>query len=131
MAYFPCSLWMRIFFRRRNSRGYPGHTPYGTPLKKSLFGKTTKTKKEFEEYLDKLDSVYNADTYHIYKNNCNHFTNAICLYLCDKPLADDIVNQYKTLQGTPFGDWIISKLDAINNQNKARTIVPDIVEGKK
>ena len=100
-------------------------------MKKSLFGKTTKTQKEFEEYLDKLDSVYNADTYHIYKNNCNHFTNAICLYLCDKPLADNIVNQYKTLQGTPFGDWVISKLDAINNQNKARTIVPDIVEGKK
>ena len=115
-------------------------------MKKSLFGKTTKTQKEFEEYLDnKLDSVYNADTYHIYKNNCNHFTNAICLYLCDKPLADNIVNRYKTLQGppfgdwviskslqgTPFGDWVISKLDAINNKNKARTIVPDIVEGKK
>ena len=46
-------------------------------------------------------------------------------------MTDDIVNQYKTLQGTPFGDWVISKLDAINNQNKARTIVPDIVEGKK
>ena len=100
-------------------------------MKKSLFGKTTKTQNEFEEYLDnKLDSVYNADTYYIYKNNCNHFTNAICLYLCDKPLADNIVNQYKTLQGTPFGDWVISKLDAINNKNKARTIVPDIVEGK-
>ena len=109
-----------------------GCTPYGTPLKKSFFGKTTKTKEEFEEYLEKeLDSVYNADTYHIYKNNCNHFTNAICLYLCNKPLAEDIVNQYKTLQGTPFGDWVISKLDAINDQNKMKTMVPDIVEGKK
>ncbi len=82
------------------------------------------------EYLtNELDSVYNANTYHIYKNNCNHFTNAICLYLCNKPLADDIVNQYKTLQGTPFGDWVISRLDAINEQNKA--MVPNIIEGKK
>ena len=116
------------FFGGGIQRGYPGYTPYGTPLKKSFFGKTTKTQKEFEDYLDnELDKVYNADTYHIYKNNCNHFTNAICLYLCGKPLADDIVNQYKTLQGTPFGDWVISRLDAINDQNKAKTIVPDII----
>ena len=111
--------------------GYPECTPYGTPLKKSLFGKTTKTRKEFEDYLKTLDDVYNADTYHIYKNNCNHFTNAIALYLCNKKLPEDIVDQYKTLEGTPFGKWVISRLDAINEQSKVKTIVPDIVEGKK
>ena len=109
----------------------PGYTPYGTPLKKSVFGTTTKTKEEFEEYLKTLDDVYNAETYHIYKNNCNHFTNAIALYLCGKPLPEDIVDQYKVLQGTPFGNWVISRLDAINDQSKIKTIVPDIVEGKK
>ena len=111
-------------------RGYPGYTQYGTPLKKSLFGKTSKTKKEFEEYLETLNDVYNAETYHIYKNNCNHFTNAIALYLCDKPLPEDIVDQYKTLEGTAFGKWVISRLDAINEQSKVKTIVPDIIEGK-
>ena len=53
------------------------------------------------------------------------------MYLCNKPLSDDIVNQYKTLQGTPFGDWVISRLDAINDQSKMKTVVPDMVEGKK
>ena len=109
----------------------PGFTPYGTPLKKSLLGKTTKTQKEFEDYLYTLGDVYNADNYHIYKNNCNHFTNAIALYLCNKPVPDDIVNQYKTLEGTAFGQWLISRLDAINEQSKAKTIVPDVIEGKK
>ena len=119
------------FFGGGIQSGIPGLTPYGTPLKKTLYGKTTKTKKEFENYLDSIDNIYNAENYHIYKNNCNHFTNAIAKYLCNKPLPEDIVDQYKTLQGTPFGDYIISTLDRINEQNKAKTIVPDIFEGKK
>ena len=119
------------FFGGGIQKDYPGCTPYGTPLKKRLFGKTTKTKKEFEDYLLTIDNVYNAENYHIYKNNCNHFTNAICLYLCNKPLDEDIVNQYKTLEGTAFGNWVISRLDAINEQSKAKTIVPDIIEGNK
>ena len=31
--------------------------------------------------------------------------------------------------GLGIGDWVISRLDAINEQNKA--MVPNIIEGKK
>ena len=131
MAHIFSGLRKRILFWRWNTRGLPWVYSIWNTIKKSLFGKTTKTEKEFEDYLCTLDSVYNAENYHIYKNNCNHFTNAICLFLCNKPLDDDIVNQYKTLDGTAFGKWVISRLDAINEQNKAKTIVPDLIEGKK
>ena len=35
------------------------------------------------------------------------------------------------MEGTAFGKWVISRLDAINEQSKVKTIVPDLVEGKK
>ena len=33
-------------------KGMPRATPYGYPIKESVFGKTTKTKKEFEDYAE-------------------------------------------------------------------------------
>ena len=119
------------FFGGGVQKAFPETTPYGKPLKKSIFGKTTKTEEEFEKYLETLVDVYNVNTYHVYKNNCNHFTNAIALYLCGKELPDEIVNQYKTLEGTAFGKWILGRLEAISDKAKAKTIVPDIIEGKK
>ena len=116
------------FFGGGICSGHPGCTPYGTPIKKSLFGKTTKTQKEFEDYLNTIDNVYNAENYHIYNNNCNHFTNAIALYLCNKGLSEDILNQCKCLEGTEFGKWLIPRLE---NLSQGQKCVPEMIEGKK
>ena len=51
--------------------GKPKCTPYGIPIKESVFGKTTKTQEEFEKYLKTIDDRYNEQTYHILKYNCN------------------------------------------------------------
>lgn len=115
------------FFGGGICKGEPRNTPYGTPLKESVFGTTNKTEEEFNEYLQSIDNVYNAENYHLLNNNCNHFTNAICQFLCGKPLPDEIVNQHKVLADTPFGKWLIPRLEAMSN--KMSQAVPNIIEG--
>ena len=63
------------------------------------------------------------------ERNCNHFTDAICKFLCDKPLPDEILNQHKQLSDTAFGKYINQRLEIISKQNSK--IVPETIEGKK
>ena len=109
--------------------GQPKCTPYGIPIKESVFGKTKKTQEEFEKYLKSIDDKYNEQTYHLINNNCNHFTNDICIFLCGKGLPDDILNQHKNLSDTAFGKFILEKIQ--NMSNKETQIVPNTIEGKK
>ena len=109
--------------------GKPKCTPYGIPIKESVFGKTTKTQEEFEKYLKTIDDRYNEETYHILKNNCNHFTNDICFYLCGKGLPEEILNQEASIADTAFGKFILSKIEAMSNQQTQ--VVPNTIEGKK
>ena len=108
--------------------GQPKCTPYGIPIKESVFGKTKKTQEEFEKYLKSIDDKYNEQTYHLINNNCNHFTNDICIFLCGKGLPDDILNQHKNLSDTAFGKFILEKVQNLSNKNSQ--IVPNTIEGK-
>ena len=109
--------------------GEPRNTPYGKPIKESVFGKTSKTEEEFNKYPDSMRDVYSAENYHLLERNCNHFTDAICKFLCDKPLPDEILNQHKQLSDTAFGKYINQRLEIISKQNSK--IVPETIEGKK
>ena len=109
--------------------GQPKCTPYGIPIKESVFGKTKKTQEEFEKYLKSIDDKYNEQTYHLINNNCNHFTNDICIFLCGKGLPDEILNQHKSLSDTAFGKFILEKVQNLSNKNSQ--IVPNTIEGKK
>ena len=108
--------------------GQPKCTPYGIPIKESVFGKTKKTQEEFEKYLKSIDDKYNEQTYHLINNNCNHFTNDICIFLCGKGLPDEILNQHKSLSDTAFGKFILEKVQNLSNKNSQ--IVPNTIEGK-
>lgn len=108
--------------------GQPKCTPYGIPIKESVFGKTKKTQEEFEKYLKSIDDKYNEQTYHLINNNCNHFTNDICIFLCGKGLPDEILNQHKSLSDTAFGKFILEKVQNMSNKNSQ--IVPNTIEGK-
>ena len=108
--------------------GQPKCTPYGIPIKESVFGKTKKTQEEFEKYLKSIDDKYNEQTYHLINNNCNHFTNDSCIFLCGKGLPDEILNQHKSLSDTAFGKFILEKVQNLSNKNSQ--IVPNTIEGK-
>lgn len=106
--------------------GQPKKTPYGLPIKESVFGKTTKTKEELSKFLKEISDDFNYENYHVFKHNCNHFTNEVCKFLCGKPLPDEILSQEKLLDGTEFGKWLLPKLEKMSEK-----IVPDVIEGKK
>jgi hypothetical protein len=108
-------------------KGMPRATPYGYPIKESVFGKTTKTKKEFEDYLKTINDEFSEHTYHMLDHNCNHFTHAICQFLCNKPLPDEILNQHKVVLDTEFGKWFIPKLEKMAARYSSQ--VPSMLEG--
>ena len=93
---------------------FPRFTPYGTPVKETVFGKTTKTQEEFETYLMSISQNYTQSNYDIINHNCNHFTDEICRFLCNKPLPEQILNQEKLVGDTAFGKWAIQFLKNMN-----------------
>lgn len=108
--------------------GKPKCTPYGTPIKEINFGKTKKTEKEFDDYLESIDDKFNQSTYHLINNNCNHFTNAICNFLCDKPLPDNILKQHEVIMESALGKWLIPRLQAMSE--KMTQAVPNSIENR-
>lgn len=116
------------FFGGGICRGIPRCTPYGKPKKESVFGYTDKSKSDFEAFLKTIDTQFNASTYDVLKHNCNHFTNAICNFLCNKPLPDEILNQHEYLAQTEFGKWLVPTFERVT-KNLQKTL-PQYIENQ-
>ncbi|KAM0678542.1 hypothetical protein BDAP_000945 [Binucleata daphniae] len=67
----------------------PGCTPSGTPLKRTFLGTTNITYEIFNDYLHSLDHKYNQNSYNLFYNNCNHFSND-----CTNFLVNENIPQY-------------------------------------
>jgi hypothetical protein len=89
----------------------PGHTPYGRPLQMISMGTTGLTEREFNEYLSNLALVWTADRYHLLDNNCNHFTNEVCQFLCSKRIPEYISDLPENFAQTPLGRQLRPMLD--------------------
>lgn len=90
------------YFMGGIKKSMPGTTPFGAPSKKIDFGGTEMTEDQLESFLKDINDLYTEETYHIIKNNCNHFSNLLLKQLVDKEIPPYIMNVSKMFENTPF-----------------------------
>lgn len=90
----------------------PGHTRYGTPVDEIDMGLTEIPLDIFDEYIDTMRSVWTADKYHLLDNNCNSFSNEVCMFLIGKGIPAHITSLPAEFVNTPFGQSILPMIEA-------------------
>lgn len=78
-------------------------TPFGKPVKQLDLGETEIPIEDFESYLQDIKGQFLPDSYHIFKNNCNHFTNTAAEFLLGEGIPKEILNQSQEFENTPIG----------------------------
>lgn len=80
---------------------------FGTPVKEILIGETELEELDFMELLEQIKPDFTSDKYHVFKNNCNHFSNEVLQLLLDKNVPEEIMNQSKEFENTPIGNFVL------------------------
>ncbi|KAL9645276.1 hypothetical protein ABK040_002476 [Willaertia magna] len=89
-----------------------GQTPYGTPVRMIHLGDTEIDQSLFEEFVNQLSNErFRFDQYHLFDNNCNHFTNECSLFLLGKSIPNDILDLPLEFFNTPMGQMIRPMVD--------------------
>ena len=70
----------------------------------------------FTEFIDSVREQYSAVTYHLSKNNCNHFSNAVAEFLTGASIPHRILKLPEMLLSTPFGQMIAPMLEQMGGQ---------------
>lgn len=70
----------------------PEKTMFGTPVKKLLMGETSISFDEVMELANSLRPIYTAESYHVFDNNCNNFSNEFLQLIIDKGIPEEILN---------------------------------------
>ncbi|KAI5252000.1 DUF862-domain-containing protein [Aureobasidium subglaciale] len=91
---------------------YPGSTHHGQPMEKINLGKTEIPLDDILEYLDSLKETYTAESYDLFKHNCNNFSNDFSMFLVGRGIPDHITALPETVLNTPFGSMMKQRLDA-------------------
>ena len=55
----------------------PKTTQFGVPVKEIFLGHTEIEPEDFQCYLKDIEDEYTFDNYHIFKKNCNHFSDTV------------------------------------------------------
>ncbi|KAI5188409.1 desumoylating isopeptidase 1 [Nematocida sp. AWRm77] len=89
----------------------PETTHFGTPVKKLPFGDTSVTEESFAAFLKEKDSLFTDQTYDIFENNCNHFTDTALMFLVQQNIPSYINELSLLLQSTPIGAMLKTLMD--------------------
>ncbi|KAI5958440.1 hypothetical protein CANMA_004220 [Candida margitis] len=83
------------------------HLKYGPPMEVIDVGETFIDDEIIKEFINDLnnreDMKYDAASYDLFTNNCNHFTDTFLEFLCDKKLDERILNLPAVVLETPAG----------------------------
>ncbi|KAI5958687.1 uncharacterized protein KGF55_005685 [Candida pseudojiufengensis] len=86
------------------------HEKYGSPIEIIDIGETYIDDSIILEFINDLNNheemKYHAQNYDLFKNNCNHFTNTMLEFLCDKKLNDKILNLPEIVLKSPAGQML-------------------------
>jgi thioredoxin len=94
----------------------PKSTPFGIPLREIPLGNTEITKQELDDYVVSIADQFSANTYDIFQNNCNHFSNNLSEFLVGETIPTEYLNQAKEFDHTPIGNFIKSMNEAMKAQ---------------
>lgn len=100
----------------------PKTTQFGNPVKEIKLGETEITIDDFQSFIKDIENEFTFDKYHIFKNNCNHFTNTAAEFLVGEGIPEDILKQSLEFENTPIGKMIEGfQVNMNGNQNGYNT----------
>lgn len=80
----------------------PGETTWGPPTKVVTIGHTSCSRKALHQFVvEELRAVFNKSSYDALYNNCNHFADRVCMYLCKRHIPDYVLQQHEQLAKLP------------------------------
>jgi len=69
----------------------PGTSDFGKPTKVLRLGMTLRSRREMHAHLvHRIESLFRDDTYDVFTNNCNHFCDALALFLLGRHVPDEV-----------------------------------------
>ena len=76
------------------------------PTKSISLGYTEIPEELFMEFLREASPRFTQETYHVFKHNCNNFTNEAANFLLGKNIPEDILNLPDLFLNTPLGKML-------------------------
>ena len=73
------------------------------PVRVHDIGVTTKTKTELEGFLRSINHQFTAMSYDLLRNNCNNFSDAVCMFLLGQHIPTYIIDLPNIVFNTPGG----------------------------
>mmetsp|Transcript_6033 Transcript_6033/g.11515 ORF Transcript_6033/g.11515 Transcript_6033/m.11515 type:complete len:693 (-) Transcript_6033:91-2169(-) len=87
------------FFASDTVHDEPGKTSFGEPTRAINLGYTLWRQDELHDFIiEELQPIFHRDTYDVVNNNCNHFADAVCMYLLGRHLPDEVLQQTECLK---------------------------------
>ncbi|KAL3897232.1 MAG: hypothetical protein SGCHY_003565 [Lobulomycetales sp.] len=94
---------METYFGQGILQESPGSTMHGRPIQVIDMGDTHKSLAEFQQFIQQQRAVWRAESYHLLDNNCNNFSDAVCMYLVGKNIPSHITGLPQDFLNTPLG----------------------------
>lgn len=91
------------------------------PIEVVSIGITSKTKDELDVFLSSIYSRFTASTYDLLRNNCNHFSNEVCLFLTGKTIPSYIVDLPNIVRSSPGGQMLLPMIDNMQQMTLQQT----------
>lgn len=101
--------------------GPPARTPYGNPIQNIPLGTTQIPKDLFLDFLREISPKFTVQTYDLFKNNCNNFTDECAHFLLGNGIPSHIVNLPLNVLKTPMGQMIGNMVSGMQNQANAQS----------
>lgn len=90
------------YFQSGIMQAVPGETSHGAPLASHHLGETDVPRIVFEDFLMSIAEDFAPHKYHLLRNNCNDFSNALALYLVEKNIPEYILELQRAALESEF-----------------------------
>ncbi|PRW45331.1 deSI [Chlorella sorokiniana] len=96
-----------------------GHTPFGRPIQVLDLGHTQLPEDVREALLADLSERYTPESYSLFSNNCNNFSDELAQLLCGNGIPQHITGLPAEVLSTPFGQMIAPMLSGLEEQMRS------------
>lgn len=85
----------------------PAATGFGRPARVIMLGYTLRQREELHAFIvDEMKPIFSREAYDAARNNCNHFTDKLCMYLVGKHIPEEVLKQPELLVRTKLGQTL-------------------------
>jgi len=82
----------------------PAKTGFGTPRIAIQMGTTLRQKDELHAFIvDELKPIFTREAYDAARNNCNHFTDKVTMYLVGRHIPEEVLRQPELMMQSSLG----------------------------